>query len=170
MNANVSSYFSTTWQRGRTVWAALASRERWLLGSALSVVVVATLWWVGVAPALDTLRHAEARHRSLDAQLQTMRALTAEAASLQTQPRLNTGDSRKALDLSVKQGLGSTAQLTVIGERATVTLKDTSATALAEWLVQARSNARTVPTEAHLSLNATRTGWDGSVVLALPPP
>lgn len=170
MNANVSSYFSSTLQRGQAAWAALAPRERWLLGSALSVVVLAVLWWVGVAPALDTLRNAESRHRSLDAQLQTMRALAAEARSLQALPHIKTDDSRKALDLSVKQGLGTTAQMVVAGERATVTLKGTSAKALAEWLVQARSNARTLPIEAHLSLNAARTGWDGSVVLALPPP
>lgn len=170
MNADVSSYFFTTLQRGQAAWAALAPRERWLLGSALSVVMLTVLWWVGVAPALDTLRNAESRHRSLDAQLQTMRALAAEAGSLQALPHINTDGSRKALDLSVKQGLGATAQLAVAGERATVTLKGTSAKALAEWLVQARSNARTLPIEAHLSLNAARTGWDGSVVLALPSP
>src|SRR5659263_672632 len=59
----------------------MAPRERWLMGSALSVVVLTVFWWVGVAPALDTLRNAESRHRSLDAQLQTMRALAAEAGS-----------------------------------------------------------------------------------------
>ncbi|MGH8832642.1 MAG: type II secretion system protein GspM, partial [Polaromonas sp.] len=122
------------------------------------------------SPALDILRNAESRHRSLDAQLQTMRALAAEAGSLQTLPRIKTADSLKALDLSVKLRLGATAQLAVAGERATVTLRGVSAEALAQWLAQARSNARAVPVEARLSLNAARTGWDGSVVLALPPP
>ncbi|MBK5205239.1 MAG: type II secretion system protein M [Polaromonas sp.] len=166
----MSSLLSTTLQRGQAAWAALAPRERWLLGSAFAVALLAMLWWVAVAPALDTLRNAESRHRSLDAQLQTMRALAAEAGTLQTLPRINTDDSHKALALTVKQRLGATAQLAVAGERATVTLKGTSAEALAQWLAQARSNARALPTEAHLSLNAARTGWDGSVVLALPPP
>ncbi len=161
---------SSIWQRGQAAWTALAARERLLVGSVLAVVALAVLWWVGLSPALDILRNAESRHRSLDAQLQTMRALAAEAGSLQTLPRIKTADSLKALDLSVKQRLGATAQLAVAGERATVTLRGVSAEALTQWLAQARSNARAVPVEARLSLNAARTGWDGSVVLALPPP
>lgn len=170
MKAGASSSLSSALQRGQAAWAALAARERLLLGSVLALVVLAVLWWVGVSPALDTLRSAESRHRSLDAQLQTMRALAAQAGSLQALPRIKTSDSLKALDLSVRQHLGATAQLAVAGERATVTLKGASAEALAQWLVQARSNARALPMEARLSLNAARTGWDGSVVLALPPP
>lgn len=161
---------SSIWQRGQATWSALAARERLLVGSVLALVALAVLWWVGVSPALDILRNAESRHRSLDAQLQTMRALAAQAGSLQALPRIKTADSLKALDLSVKQRLGATAQLAVAGERATVTLRGVSAEALAQWLAQARSNARAVPVEARLSLNAARTGWDGSVVLALPPP
>jgi general secretion pathway protein M len=57
----------------------------------------------------------------------------------------------------------------VAGDRATVTLKGAAPGALAEWLVQARSSARALPLEARLSLNAARTGWDGSIVLTLPP-
>lgn len=170
MNAGLLSPLSTRLQRGQLAWAALAPRDRWLLGSAFAVALLAALWWVAVAPALDTLRNAESRHRSLDAQLQTMRALAAEAGRLQALPRINSDDSRKALALAVKQRLGGTAQLAVAGERATVTLKGASAEALAQWLAEARSNARTLPTEAHLSVNAAGAGWDGSVVLALPPP
>jgi general secretion pathway protein M len=169
MNAGASSTFSTALQRGKAAWTALPARERLLLGSAFAVLVLAMLWWVGLAPALDALHNTESRHRSLDAQLQTMRALAAEVGSLQALPRIKTDDSLKALDLAVKQRLGATAQLTVVGERATVNLKGASAEALTQWLAQARSNARALPTEAHLSLNAARTGWDGSVVLALPP-
>jgi general secretion pathway protein M len=157
-------------QRGQASWSALATRERLLVGSALAVVLLALLWWVGIQPALATLRSAEAQHRSLDAQLQTMRGLAAQAASLQSQPRISADDSLRALDLSVKQRLGAAAQLSVIGERATVTLKGATGEALAQWLAAARSNARAVPVEARLAMNAARTGWDGSVVLALPPP
>ena len=170
MNAGLGSPLSTRLQRGQGAWAALAQRERWLLGSAFAVVLLAALWWVAVAPVLDTLRNAESHHRQLDGQLQTMRALAAEAGRLQALPRINTDDSRKALALTLKQRLGGSAQLNVAGERATVILKGASAEALAQWLTEARSNARTLPTEARLSLNAARTGWDGSVVLALPAP
>ena len=56
------------------------------------------------------------------------------------------------------------------GERATVTLKDASADALAEWLAQARLNARSVPLEARL-VRASTAGistWSGVLVMSLP--
>jgi type II secretory pathway component PulM len=37
-------------------WAQLAPREKLLVGTAAAVVGVALLWWVGLAPALQTLR------------------------------------------------------------------------------------------------------------------
>jgi general secretion pathway protein M len=169
LKARALGTLSGAWQRGRAVWAALALRERVLLGSAAMVVLLALLWWVGVAPALATLRTAESQHRTLDAELQNMRAMAAEAASLQATPRVKADDGRKALELSVKERFAGTAQLAVAGDRATVTLKGAAPGALAEWLVQARSSARALPLEARLSLNAARTGWDGSIVLTLPP-
>ena len=169
MKANALAALTGALQRGQAVWAALALRERLLLGSAAAVVLLALLWWVGVAPALATLRTAESQHRTLDAELQNMRALAAEAASLQATPRIKAEEGRKALEQSVKERFAGTAQLAVAGDRATVTLKGAAPGALAEWLVQARSSARAVPLEARLSLNAARTGWDGSIVLTLPP-
>jgi general secretion pathway protein M len=169
LKANVLAPLTGALQRGRAFWAALALRERVLLASAVAVVLLALLWWVGVAPALATLRTAESQHRTLDAELQNMRALAAEAASLQATPRIRAEDGRKALEVSVKDRFAGTAQISVAGDRATVTLKGAAPSALAEWLVQARSTARALPLEARLSLNAARTGWDGSIVLTLPP-
>jgi general secretion pathway protein M len=54
------------------------------------------------------------------------------------------------------------------GERVTVTLLGTAADALAEWLTQARVNARALPSEARLVRNASGL-WEGTVVLTLPP-
>lgn len=158
------------WDRLRLVWAGLAVRERFMAGGAAVLVLLALLWWVAISPALDTLRTADTRHRVLDAELQTMRRLAAEAAVLQAQPRIKADDSRRALDQSVKQRLGASAQVLVAGERATVTLKDTPPDALVQWLSQVRTNAGALPTDARLTQNAARTGWDGTVVLALPPP
>jgi general secretion pathway protein M len=62
--------------------------------------------------------------------------------------------------------LGAAAQLVIVGERATLTLKGISAEALAQSLVQARLNARTLPVEAHLVRNVAGT-WDGTLVLTL---
>ncbi|KQP23653.1 general secretion pathway protein GspM [Pseudorhodoferax sp. Leaf267] len=161
------------WQDAlRARWALLAGRERAGVGIAVALVVVALLWWVVLGPALTTLRHAEAQHQALDAQLQTMRSLQTEALALQGQPKLSYDDALRALEASVRQRLGATAQLSVAGERATLTLKAADPDALARWLTQARVNARALPSEARLTRAAgaptAPARWDGSLVLTLP--
>lgn len=172
-------------------WQALAPREQTLVLAAAGLVGLALLWWVALAPALATLRSAPARHAELDTQLQRMQGLQAEARQLQAAPRTNTGDAVGALRTALTQRLGNTAQLNVVGDRATVTLKGAPAEALGQWLAQARGNARATPVEARLTRSAppaAATGsapggtapvlgaqaptaaprWDGTLVLALP--
>jgi general secretion pathway protein M len=131
------------------------------------------IWWIGLAPALKTLAQADARQRSLDAQFQQMQVLAAEAQALQSRPKARFDDSLRALEASVKQGLGGGAQLVISGERATITLKNVPASALSGWLAQARVNASAVITEARLVRSpapapATGTLWNGTLVLNLP--
>ncbi|MCI5068834.1 type II secretion system protein GspM [Acidovorax sp.] len=182
MNANTTS---TAALRAR--WQALAPREQTLVLAAAGVVGLALLWWVALAPALATLRTAGPRHAELDAQLQRMQSLQSEAQQLQSAPRAARGDAAAALRAALAQRLGNTAQLNLVGDRATVTLKGAPADALAQWLAQARSNARAAPIEARLTrstaaapraANAPATlgspaapmpRWDGTLVLALPP-
>lgn len=156
-------------QRLRARWDLLAPRERTFIALAGAVVLLALLWWVLLGPALATLRQADAQHRALDVQLQTMRGLQSEAMALQGQPKLAHDDALRALEASVRQRLGATAQLTVAGERATLTLKGADPDALARWLTQARVNARALPAEARLTRSAgTPARWDGALVLTLP--
>lgn len=155
-------------QQAKLFLAGRSPSERRALGAAALVVTLALVWWVALSPALTTLAGSESQRRELDAQLQTMQALAVQAASLQSLPRIRGAESLSALEASVRQ-LGAAAQMTVAGERANVTLKGVSADALSTWLLQARSNARVVPLEARLRMNAARSGWDGSVVFTLPP-
>jgi general secretion pathway protein M len=154
----------------KTRWEALAARERALVAGAAGLVGLAVLWWAAVAPAWNTLRTADAQHQTLDAQLQKMRELQAQAQALQSQPQVRHDDALRALEASVRP-LGATAQLGVVGDRATVTLRGASAESLAQWLVQARVNARAVPVEARITRRVSigPATWDGTVVLNLPP-
>lgn len=156
----------------RARWQPLAPREKTLVLGAAGIVALALLWWVGIAPALKVLRQADAQHRSLDAQLQQMQTLASEAQALKATPALPTTEAMRALDAAVKQGLGPGAQLSVTGERATVTLKNVPAAALAQWLAQIRVNARVQPGEARLVRGTAAAGggatWDGTLVLNLP--
>jgi len=149
-------------------WATLAPREKMLAGGAAALVLLALLWWLAVAPALAVLRSSDAQHQALDAQLARMRALQQQAQALQGQPKQNQEESMRMLESSVRQRLGTSARMVVAGDRVTLTLTNTPPDALAGWLSQARVNARAVPAETRLTRNAGG-GWDGTVVLTLPP-
>lgn len=146
-------------------WQQISRREQQLVLGALGLVLLAVLWWVGLAPALATLRSVEKQRPLLDAQLQQMQRLQAQAQTLQAQPRLSADEAQRLLEAAMKP-LGATAQWTVSGERVTVTLKGANADALAQWLAQVRLNARAVPGEARLVRSAPGT-WDGTLVLTL---
>lgn len=151
----------------RRRWAGLAPREQALVAAAAALVTLAVLWWVALAPALGTLRAADAQHRTLDAQLQHMKRLQAQAKAMQSQPRQNADEAMRQLEAAIRQQLGVSARYSIAGERVTVTLANTPAPALAQWLSQVRTNARAIPGEARLARNASG-GWDGTLVLTLP--
>ena len=141
--------------RWQAWWPELAPREQRMVIVAGTLVTLALVWWVALAPALRTLATAPAAHAELDAQLQQMAALQLQAKALQAQPRANRDDALRALETSVRQGLGPNAQIQVAGagagEGVLVTLRATPADGLAQWLAQARGNARAVPREVHLT-------------------
>ena len=125
----------------------LSPRERQAVLIALWVVGLVLLWWLAVGPALTTLREAPARHARLDAQLGQMQRMAASATALRSE---------------------STAQLSVLGDRATATLRGTPPAALAQWLAQVRINARLLPLESQLTRDPATSGWNGTVVLSGP--
>ncbi len=165
-------------QQWQSRWNSLASRERNLLLVAAVIVAAAALWWLALAPALTTLRAVDVQHQKLDAQLQQMQSLQAQAKALQTQPKLTGEDAQRTLAALLKQTLPGTAQMSVVGDRVTVTLKGATADSLAQWVTQARINARAIPSEVRLArsgansaaspANNRTVAWDGTLVLTLP--
>ena len=155
-------------QELRARWEPLAAREKMLVAGAAALVGLALVWWIVFAPAISALRGAEAQHRALDAQLQQMLRLKAQAQAMQGQPRQSHEEALRLLEQAIRERLGTSARYTIAGERVTVTLAGTPSEALAQWLTQARVNARALPGEARLQRNAAG-GWDGTLVLTLPP-
>ncbi len=158
---------------GAAVSAALgrlAPRERRAVTVAAWVVGLGLLWWLAVAPALDTLVQANERHARLDAQLGQMQRMAAAAEALRGQsPALPPSRDEVLRTLEVAtNGLGGTAQLSVLGDRATVTLRDTPPEALAQWLAQVRINARLLPLQSQLTREPGQPGWNGTLVLSGP--
>lgn len=147
-------------------WQAASRREQRSLMLALGVVALALLWWLALAPALAVWRSADTQRLALEAQLQQMLGLQAQARALQALPTLNAPETRRALEEALKP-LGAGAQMTQQMDRLNVTLKAVPAQALAQWLAACRQNAHLVPLEARLRRSGAGV-WDGSVVFALP--
>lgn len=152
----------------RTRWQRLAPREKVMVAATSVIVGLALLWLIAIRPALAVLRSAEEQHRALDAQLQQMTGLQQQARALQAQPKIGHDEALRLLERSLRERLGTSARLTISGDRATVTLTGTQADALARWLTQARVDARALPGEARVQRNAAGL-WEGTLVLSLPP-
>ncbi|MCX8517632.1 MAG: type II secretion system protein GspM [Rhodoferax sp.] len=133
-------------------WAALATRERIGLTLAAGVVGVALLWGVLIAPALRTRDSADQQMAALALQLDEMQALQARAQALQAQPVIAPQDALKALQTAAAD-LGKNASLLVGGETATLTLKQVSATTLAQWL-SPQPGQSLLPFEVHVQQEA----------------
>jgi len=157
-------------QRLQSRWASLTQREKNWLWLAFVMLLIAFLWFVLLVPVMTTLRGADAQARTLDAQLERMRAMQLEAVAIQKQPMRNYDEALRALTRVTSQVLGPSAKLLVVGDRARVTLQAGSADALAQWLTDARVNAQSVPLEAKLtrSPQTGATRWNGVVVMSLP--
>jgi general secretion pathway protein M len=155
-------------------WAKLSAQERTGITIAALLVGVLTVWLGFIGPSLQTWRTADAKTRALNSQLQQMQSLQAQARQLQAQaqPGLAQADALLTLKQTTQQVLGMSAQIHVVNDRATVTLKDATPEALAQWLAQARLNARSVPLEARLNraASAEPPRWNGTLTMSLPAP
>lgn len=151
----------------RRTWDSLALRERRLVALAAALLLAVLLWMIGIAPAANTVRSAPARLDALDLQLQAMQRLAAQARALQGRASVGREDAVRALESSTQQRLGASAQLSVTGDRAVVTVRGAAPDVLAQWLSHVRAVARVTPGKASLTRGAS--GWDGSMVFDLPP-
>ena len=146
-------------------WKELAPRERRLVASAVTLVVVVLLWFVAVAPAWRVVRDAPARLDQLDQQMQAMQRLAAEARVLRAAPPVAMSQSQAALKVAT-DALGGAARLVITGDRATVTFVNANGAQVRDWLAEARGAARARPVEANLSRGPQ--GLSGNIVLMLP--
>ncbi len=146
-------------------WGALAERERLLLIVGGTLVAGALLWWLGLAPALRSLRGAPGQIDAIDGQLQDMQRLAAEVRELRAQPTVTLAQAQAALT-AAGQRLGDKARVTLQGDRAVVELVGLDGEALGAWLAEARLGARARVVEAQL--NRTPQGsYRGRLVLTL---
>ncbi len=76
-------------------------------------------------------------------------------------------EALRALEQTIRQRFGTTARYSISADRVSITLTAAAPDTLAQWLTQARVNARALPAEARLTRNAAGQ-WDGTLVMTLP--
>ena len=154
----------------RARWIRLPGREKNGIRLAGLLVLAFLLWQFSIGPSLATLRSSNAQSKALGTQLQAMQAMQLQTQAVQKQPPLGFDEAVRALTAATKQTLGASAQLVLAGDRASITIKEASPDALAEWLAQARLNARSALIEARLERASTPGGpvWNGVLVMGLP--
>jgi general secretion pathway protein M len=149
-------------------WQAFSPRDQRVLSVLSSVMGLLVFIALAVNPALNTLRDSDNRRGQIAQQQAHMLALQAQAQALQNRTFLSRDEALRQL-----QSITPNAhmQLQAQGTRVSVQVKAMPAADLAQWLAQARQQAQTLPTEAHLTRNAASTSatvWDGNLVLSLP--
>lgn len=153
-------------------WSGLAARERRGLVLALTVLGLALGWSLLLAPALSVLHQAPAQHEALARELQALQTLQAQAQAWRQQVPPDGAETRRRLQDSVSQGLGTSARLELREGQAILSLDKASAAALAQWLVQARVDAHVLPQEAHLVRQPAPADqaarWNGTLIFTLP--
>ncbi len=145
-------------------WSALAPRERMAVMVAAGFVAVLLLWWIAIAPAWRTLSRAPAQMDELDAQIQQMQRLAAEARELKGAVPVTPSQAEAALK-SATQRLGERGTLTVRGDRATLKLTGIDGVSLRDWLNEVRSGARARAVDVQLTRDAK--GYAGTIVVSL---
>ena len=170
---------------GQAHWQGLRARERFLISVFLGLMGIWLCLSIAITPAVRTLQTSSLRRAEMGEQLAQMQALQQRAQALQKTKALSRDESLRNLQSITPTG-NAALQMSVQGDRVLVQLKNLSASQLATWLAQARSQAQALPDEVHITraaaLNATNaagvssanasgntvTAWDGQIVLRLP--
>ena len=170
---------------GQARWQGLSANERLLASVLVGLFSVWLFVSIAISPALRTLNSAERQRTDVAQQVVQMRSLQQRAQELQKTKPLSRDESLRSLQSITPTG-NPALQMTIQGDRVLVQLKNLSASQLATWLAQARSNAQALPDEVHITRSnssggnasngvsaistssAVITAWDGQIALRLP--
>ncbi len=148
-------------------WSQASAREQTLVRMAISVLLLAALWFIALRPAWVGIHTARTQAPVVRAQYEQVVQLQAQAQALRAQAPAASVDAKAVLQNALS-GLDKNARMVVLAERATISFKDARPDALAHYLEQARLMAHTSTLEMHFSQAAGL--WSGTLVLILPAP
>lgn len=166
-------------------WQSLQKRERTLVAIATSVVLLAVVWLVAIAPAWRVYTSYASSSQALERQVQQMQAMRQYALQMQAELASSTAGGAasptamaKAIETSAQRLLDTKTPIPLVGDRVTVRFQNVAAPQLLQWLQQVRESTRAQAAQVQLSRSASggtpAAGaanialWSGQVVLALP--
>ena len=154
----------------RNLIQSLPEKDRKLIQYLALAMAFSLLWFWNIAPALKTYQEAPLQLAQLERQTENLKALQAQALALQKAPRVKVQNVGAVLQQSLTEIFGNSAKLNLEASRATLTLNNVSAEALAQFLAAARTQAQAMPIEAKLQKNKTGNVevWRGTLILSLP--
>lgn len=156
---------ATSWMNPlRQRWQGLNARERQLVSLAGGALALGLVWLLLIVPAWQTWREVPAKSRLLEVDQLQMGRLATEAKELKAQPPVNAAQSAEALKAATDR-LGAVGKLSLIGDRATLTLTGASPAQLRTWLGEVRAGARARPVD--VQLQRVGNGLQGTVVVNL---
>ena len=154
----------------RNLIQSLPEKDRKLIQYLALALAFSLLWFWNIAPALKTYQEAPLQLAQLERQTENLKTLQAQALVLQKAPRVKVQNVGAVLQQSSTEILGNSAKLNLEASRATLTLNNVSAEALAQFLAAARTQAQAMPIEVKLQKNKTGNVevWRGTLILSLP--
>ncbi|MGN6389482.1 MAG: type II secretion system protein GspM [Burkholderiaceae bacterium] len=142
-------------------------RERAMIGVAAVAVLLALIWFVLLAPALDGRARLERALPSLRQQAAELQAMSAEAKTLgAADPRTVAPMSRQTVEAALARKGIKAQNVAMIGDFAKVQLQGVSFPALLDWLDEARRTARMSVTEANVTAQSQAGTVDATLTLA----
>lgn len=141
-------------QRLQQAWQARTVRERRALLLAALLIGTVLVWQGALAPALHTWRQAPTQQAALDAERQQLLQLQQRARQLQALPRIGREEALRWLQGPEVAALGPGAQVQVQGDQVRVQLQAAPAEGLSRWLRAAREQARALPVQIQLQVQA----------------
>jgi general secretion pathway protein M len=149
-------------QKLQAAWTARNRRERQALVLVGVLLLVFAVWSIMIQPALRSLRETPAQLDQLEGQMQEIQRLSAESRELRSASPVAVAQATIALKAATDR-LGDAGKITLLGDRATLTLNGVNTEALRGWLTEARSAARARPVEATLVRGAK--GYSGTMIV-----
>lgn len=154
-------------------WGRRTPRERRAVILALSCVVLALYWAMGLRPALQMMARAPERQQQLDRALARMSAAQTQAETLRALPVRDPAIARQVLAQLNVSLLGPRTEMLTQGAQVTIRLQGAPAQGLALWLVRAREQAGMTVLQAHIVRDpspspASIPAWSGTLMLSAP--